>query len=457
MYTNKKNIAVFWGMLLLSAIEIIIIFAIDKLPYEEWIVKISDFIIALLISQILLKKLIAGRIITFSLFYISLVYVFHLAYVILLRISYDFGSMAYANPLIRYDISSFKGAVFYSVNSIIILYFITAILEVGDNRPEGFKKGRETFKLIDYKNLAFLLLCTTGVLDLFYFFIRIYAMFLSGYSGTRTIYSNSLIELLTYFPTAAILLLFCYHKDKIKRCRIIMMIYCLYRVIYMFCGLRGYALVQILLVLFFYYSIVEKVNLRKLIKGIVAAALLMWILLIIRENRSNGLSLEMFSIKQVGNIFFDTLSEFGITINVVCVVLEEKLLNPIGHQTIYTLLAVIPRCKSLFPNLSNEVLYSAMETNKYGGSFIADSIFDFGQYWFVFIIFWGIILGFVSRKITYFIQTKQYHKVAVCIPFLTYYVFCIRSSSITLVRYVLWTIIIMNILIRISRRLKIGW
>ena len=128
----------------------------------------------------------------------------------------------------------------------------------------------------------------------------------------------------------------------------------------MLTGMRAYAILNILIMLYLYHSSVKKFNRKLVLFGMIVGYFILSLFIVIRNTRSYGLSFEMIyegMLSSQGNPILGTFEEFGLTINVVCEVVRNVGDNGLvdyanGMQIVTSIMSAIPFVSSIFSNIN---------------------------------------------------------------------------------------------------------
>ncbi|MGQ4670797.1 O-antigen polysaccharide polymerase Wzy [Bacillus toyonensis] len=252
------------------------------------------------------------------------------------------------------------------------------------------------------------------------------------------------------------------NKNKRWNAQFILGIYIAYKFITMLTGMRAYAILNILIMLYLYHSSVKKFNRKLVLFGMVIGYFILSLFIAIRNTRSYGLSFEMIyegMLSSQGNPILGTFEEFGLTINVVCEVVRNVGDNGLvdyanGMQIVTSIMSAIPFVSSIFGNINftEYNLIERLDIWHLGGSYIADFYFDFGTKGIFGIAIYGFLIQLFSQYIEKNLKQMNYYKVAMFIPAGIDIIFSVRSTITKIPRVLLWIPIFMWLLEKIVTR-----
>ena len=456
---EAKKIPIFFISVFLS---LIFFFYIDNYSYNSfWLSEITIFIVLLFsVLFCLFSRTIPSKRLFIYIFFL-LTFVFHFSHIILEAINYDFGTNTRNNVFFRHDDFTVFMATKRGLIACIGLFLgITTYYTFFKNKLPSPSK-QTTFP---NRNLAYILIIIGVISDFSRYLNLIIEMYSGGYASVQASIVDSFYgyRLLSYLLLPGILLLILDKRRSIQKRKHILYAFILYKFLLMFSGGRAYCLLNIILAVYVFYKYNDLLKIRFNIKTVFLCFLLIQFigggLIGIREARTTGMELStviehMFDLKS--NIVLNLMSEFGITENVLCVI--EKNFQGISHngvQLLYSFLIIIPGISMIAPNLDykNAFLESNLDIHNYGGSFIGDMLYDFGEN--------GVLLAcfmcglFFSKLYEWYekqIDLKNYLSVALFSPIIIDFLFCIRSSLAKMPRMISWYVLIFMFFLILSK------
>lgn len=225
--------------------------------------------------------------------------------------------------------------------------------------------------------------------------------------------TNGFIAAVSFLPVIGLLLVLCSKKLSKTNVKRVFCVYLIYEVFYMvFSGDRRQDFIGILTWILCYMEIYNvKMNLRKILKYILFAFVVLIFLATIRTGRSEGFNnmsnfVELFSEVAQNDLLVETLGEFGGTFFTVTNVIRyypEKLFYLKGLSLLGSTLIIIPGIMtSLFPTLFyyTEINYRCKDFNGLatGGSLPQDMYANWGLFGLFFTVIAGMIIAKVMTR-----------------------------------------------------------
>ena len=316
-------------------------------------------------------------------------------------------------------------------------------------------KLKETIKNVVEPRITFviILLFLGFICDLAY---TIHISFTLGYGEVeeRDAFFN-MVRLISYFFPTSIAFLLTRQKISLDTKTTILVFFLVYKFISIFSGYRGFPVINIILVLYLYFRVCRsiKITFGKTLVLIGVGVLGVSFLAAIRETRATGVDLDLIidlMFNSDNSVLLGMLAENGVTLNPLCAVVDEKGgVGVGGWQLIISLMSFIPGVTSLFPNIDyyNLQMDTALDMRHFGGSWISDLCFDFGEVGLVpSSIIFGIVISACIGAFDSAIIRKRFVYVSFMFPVIVDLFFCIRSSIYKMPRNVVWYFVIFYIL-----------
>ena len=170
---------------------------------------------------------------------------------------------------------------------------------------------------------------------------------------------------------------------------------------------------------------------------------------VIREFRAVGFSgLNLRSVFSF-NLLFDTLTEFGVTLNVFGYVIDGNIDHNIGFCFIYDVLFVIPKVSWLGVDTPQFNIYEALDLSAAGSSYLAEILFDFKQFGYCVVFLYGMFIRTLDTQIEKHMDGKNLEKVAYLIPLGLIVLFCVRTGTANILRVFIWSGLLLYIVKKI--------
>lgn len=459
---NKELIIAAVNIIAMSMIFIFYSEIIEK-PYKTWICSIYILIIISLTIQILSLATANNRNILGILFLIFS-YMFHLGFIPLINMNYDFGETIINLPFERIGKAQSITGMNLSYLCIYALYLGLLLDSLFGN-----KKYKLKLRLINYfyvkeeEQQSFGQMLIIVCLP-FYILRTIYTAYISitmGYDAAVDLKFNAYFNIFSLFFIPGGLIYILSTKVSRKQANITYLFLVSICLLSMLTGQRSYNLMYIGLLTI---AVVKKNGLKKLKSThIIIAILLMLlvskILVIIRYTREMGMSIS--NIKKTirfiskSSSLMEILNENAITSNVVAMAIDKIKVPTGGIQLLSSFLIMIPGISYILPwfPFDKTNITDVMNSWNLGGSYIADFYFDFGNLAVIACFIFGIIIGAFFRKFYYSVNdSNTTYFAALALPF-TEIFFSVRSSLYKLPRDIFEYIIFFALFLSIYRTL----
>ena len=169
----------------------------------------------------------------------------------------------------------------------------------------------------------------------------------------------------------------------------------------------------------------------------------------IRDSRHEGVDIgtivnAMFDFKN--SAIISSLSEFGYSINIINVVLENGG-NKAHGGLLYCLLDVVPYISSFTGEGNERSMDAILGLRNIGGNVIADLLFGYGRnaiFFTSFIV--GLLYSFFFELFERAMEKRDPFILAYSFPILVDLIFCARSSITKMPREIAWYFIIIYLL-----------
>ncbi|MEH7461453.1 O-antigen polysaccharide polymerase Wzy [Bacillus thuringiensis] len=439
----------------------------ESFDYKKWLSYMTGLAFLTIFIQLLTAKYLRIKTISIAGMFIIFSYVFHFGHLFLLAIDYSFPDLSYGVGLYRYGEDIYRKAMNFSMLSMLSLFLGMMIAKkptekITENLNNDIKSND------NYKNyygiLGFILLCISFPIDLYLLFNQIKQMGTGGYSSVHEFGVNLGLRYLSYLVNPAFFLLIVANKNTKWNAKLILAFYIIYKFITMFTGMRAYAILNILIMVYLYHSSVKKFSRKFMIWGSAIGYFILSLFIAIRNTRSYGLSFERIYeglLSNEGSPIMGTLEEFGMTINVVCEVVSRVSSDSFidyanGMQIVTSIMSAIPFVSNIFSNIdfADYNLIDKLDIWHLGGSYIADFYFDFGTKGIFAIAFYGFLVQLFSQYIENNLKQMNYYKVAMFIPAGIDIIFSVRSTITKIPRVLIWIPIFMALLEKLLVRKK---
>lgn len=310
------------------------------------------------------------------------------------------------------------------------------------------------------RNVAIIVLAISIFPLIYTDLLKIFTLKSGGYMATYDTYKNGIgkyLSLIAKFARPAISILLISYKNDNKKCRLVLLLSCIYFTVMMLSGDRSTNIIYMMVNLFLYYKIVKKMKFKTVITYLIIGYFFLGFISSISMFRYSELTISsffnVFSIRSSDGIIYSCLREFGGTMKTLMYAMRfipEYSPYNYGLTYIIGLTNISPKLPiSFVDNFSNcfgyvNVFPTAYQ-NSLGGSFLGELYYNFG--WFG--IFVTSIVGFYIGKLDYMFEKEIYNKnwvkVAIITSFIPYIILWVRDyfSGIFFVGF--WMMILFKI------------
>lgn len=445
---------------------IAITFSMDSiLNLDKWLLYFSIISVIQLLMTIVLLKVLKEHIISFSVIFIVLSYLFHFGQIILMGFKVEIEFIR--NILAYVAVEDFKDASLFSFYVQIMLSLGVITLMTIKKNPELLLKRKKDFEItkqLNILNKIGIIFIAVGFFPKIYIDLTEISLFYTeGYLATYDTGVDGYLYLVSKFMNIGIYLVIIANHKKEKLAMCILFMAGGYQFFSMLSGGRGESILNIIVLLFLYFKFFGNINFKKMSIYFLVGYLILLVLNVIREIRllnnisSNDIILIVKDTSLLQPIF-ETLNEFGSTFFTVCLtVMYGKSFIDIswGENYIVTALMLLPVLGSSEGIMTSAVyLYNLpINTNLYlGGSYIGELYYSFGNMGIVFAFLIGIIIGTISLKIKKFFVEEEYLKLSILIVFVPKILWWIRDYFAFAVKEFVWSSLVIFILYQILRK-----
>lgn len=422
-------------------IIIIVCNYISTIDYNSWLVWVNTTILSMLVVHVFCAYKVFGGVFNLSFIVLIFTYLFNLSYPIELQ----FAGPEYVNQVYYkckdFNIFEIREMVYYAVVFIAILYWGMLFYEI-------IKKDRKIVEVknnhYNYKLLAILMIVISLPVDVVFMYIRLKAMLLGGYGEALSAAAEGkyYASFFSYLLIAGVFIL-AKTGDESKGNKYVIL-YCLYEMIWMFAGQRATPLICIIIIVWLNWGFDKKIKITTKIWGIIIFSMVVLLLNVIREFRGSGF--QGLSSDEVQNfsIIFDTMTEFGYTLNIFGYVIDSNVPHAIASSLLYDILCIFPKVSLLGLSTQNIDIYEALNLYDKGASYLAEILFDFKQWSYFVVALYGIYVSWLDSKFTYLIKCQDYNNVLKYIPLAVITVFCVRTGLVNILRTFVWSWILIS-------------
>lgn len=427
---------------ILTVIIVVATNSVTNMRYDSWLGWINLIFISMLVVQIFLSQRVFGKLFNLSVILLLFTYLFNFSYPFILQFGGD-EFVEQVNYKIRHFSSSeFQMMVYYPVIYLSLLFWGMIFYEVVRKPKRSINKHASESS---YKGLAIMMIVLSLPVDMAFMYIRIRAMMLGGYGEAlaTAVEGKYYASFFSYLLIVGVYLL-TQSANQSKR-NLYIVLYCIYEVFWMFSGQRATPLICIIVILWLNWGFGKQIRASQLLKAAVAGFFVVLILNVIREFRETGFH-NLGIADVIGlNVFFDSMVEFGFTINIFGYVIQDSGHHVIGSSLMYDIIHILPKVSELNLDVSDVDIYEALDLHDKGASYLAEILYDFKQFSFLVMVLYGIYVRWLDCTFAHLIQCKDYNKVLKYIPLAIVTIFCVRTGLINLFRTFVYTWILISI------------
>ena len=353
------------------------------------------------------------------------------------------------------DLTCYKAALFCLAYSQAI--FFGSFLFENSVSERKMKRSLENYSPMLLYKIGWVFFALTFPVKLYSNLIMIAAQKVAG-DYVATGITNGLVGAISYLPVIGLIIILCSQVLSRTKVRRLFYIYLAYEVFYMvFSGDRRQDFIGIITWTLCYMQIYNvKMNLRKIVKYVLAAFIVLIFLATIRTGRSDGFNginsfFELFEQVAQNDLLVETLGEFGGTFFTVTNVIKyypERLFFLGGLSLLGSLLIVVPGIMtSLFPKLFyyTEINYRCKDFNGLatGGSLPQDMYANWGLWGVFFAIIAGVIIAKVMTR-----DDENLSPYETAMYYARFYIFMnlVRAGTIELGRPLVYTYVLVYLL-----------
>lgn len=321
---------------------------------------------------------------------------------------------------------------------------------------EGIYLNKKVMRLI-----AFLFI----VVGLFFSVITtvdlIRLMLQGGYYNTFAYQAenNGIRTMLGHIWELGVIILMSLEKENKRKCRALLITSGIYLLITMFSGGRMMGLMNIAMLLFFYFKFVEKPKKFGWMLWSFIGYFALEFVVSIGLNRTSGFqdmeSTATSALTLLGNI----LGEFGGTNYTVALALEHFPTDvPFGYGLTYLLswIYILPNFGYNSWDIMSRTTYvdylKGYTTSGLGGSYIGEAYYNFGYFGLIFLIIFGCFLAWYDKKIIQHLKRNNTLKVLAYFGTMPYVFMITRSYFKDMLRPFIWIMLGSYVLYNIFSR-----
>lgn len=408
--------------------------------YNNWITLFAVIISFNAIINVFVLRKVKYKIISFFVVFLLVLYLFNFGQVFLYGFFPD-----YKTTKINYlfpESDSIKKALLFC-------YWIINLYVLGGIYVKKANKQIRTVSRRKYNKITLIFMIVFFPLQLFYIYRLMTLSSSLGYDeALHNGFSGVFVQLASLYLIGFSMLLYgTKHNKKINT--IVYILEMFFIVFSMLSGSRIYAVSSALVISLIYFSN-KKISARKIMILVFLAFVLMQFVSAISIVRNmNGFDFKLvlqYMLKLENNVLFMFLEEFGCSIYSVILPIEQ-VPSHVNYGLGISYFSSIPLFMVNIPGLNiQHFMESAcfinylQGTKALGGNIIGELYFNFGFYFSIPIAFViGIIVGKVSRRMSYLLTIKTYNLSLALITMISFsMIVWIRDYFSVLIRPIIW-------------------
>lgn len=461
-----KKLLILLLYILVLALSFIFIKQINNNEYNNWIVKISYFIVFNMFVHLLILRGQSIKIFSMTGLLIILLYLFNFGQIVMAGLfpNYVYKNFNYIQHM---DFGTLKETVFISILYLNIFFlgiiFTNTFMKGNINRSKSsnYILSTEYYqRQISYsKKIGGIILLFSLPCQLYIDINKLVLSFSGGYEAARSLSTSGIISAIGGFSyTAIALLIIGYSKSKLGKW--IFYLATFWILISMLSGNRGHQMVA-LIATFYVANKVSVIRVEK--KHIILGMLTVWLgtgfLNMIYDIRQFGISYFLNNLFQIiqqhfikDSPFLETLGNFGETIYTLYLVLAQGITPEHGKTYLYSLVSILPNIGGIFTDINNEASFvKTLDTQSLGGSIIAELYFNFRYFGVIPAFILGGLLHKVSVKIDKSFTKSDYLSIAYLLPIFIESLWWVRDSFSNILRPIIWQTLLTFIVISFMR------
>lgn len=468
---NKKNIYksdkgyidifLILSNIILNTAIISISLYIRTMQFKEWILPFTILTLIQLIFNIITIVKLEKSLFSLTTFFLIFSYITHLG--ILIIFGFDIKVILPWNPLHSLSEDVFKEACYFAFYSHFFLTFgMCLVLRKRKkdifliHKSNGIKDENSELYLTRSIGMVLIIL---GILPMLYIDINRILLYIKGnYLSTYLIGVNGFIVTISRMTEIGAMMLLIGNLKNKKKAKNILLIILFYQGIIMLTGNRGRPIMYLMTIFFIYYNFIKKVKFKELIKMLVLIYIVGFLLTFIGQVR-------MMSIDNIENFtgllrksfiefsLFKIFAEFGVTIITLgysLVFFPDTRNFQIGTNYLVSLLTIFPNIGGILKPVIDKIIYVfnwPLSIRQYlGGSYLGELYYSFGKFGFIFAIFVGMMVAFISNQINKSFSKKQYVILSTYLILFPNLLWWIRNYFGDMVREFVWIAVVILIL-----------
>ncbi|GMR70961.1 hypothetical protein NUITMVRA1_16390 [Aerococcus viridans] len=419
---------------------------ISRSVYFQWIDHYWYILMFTTVLIILMMRMLEFRWMSFSGWFLILLFVFHFGHVFLTEINYEF--------VRSYNmISAYRGENMQVTLLISFLFFLGTVLGVILGLRSSSDNSVKTVKYNKFvtREIAWVYLLVTSPFY-FYYQINILSSVASGnYMNSFNTFETGIIGDIAFLFYYALILLICsYFEDDRKFWAAVSVSFSIL-MISMASGGRGQ---QMLCILLIGLIILKKIKFNFSFLKIVGIAIIFYLImgilntigdLRLLENINLQLFVDMFVQKLTQNPIVEIVEELGGTIQTPFRIYQQvPTQTPYGYGKTFILsfVTIIPNIASILDIWLDDINFMRHITGvALGGSYIGELYYNFSLFGFFVSIIFGNVIQALSKKMEQSLDNKNYIHFIMYVPIFVFGLWWVRGNFSGIIRTMVWNAI----------------
>ncbi|MDG0888951.1 O-antigen polymerase [Paracholeplasma manati] len=405
--------------------------------------------ITILITSLIVLFLQEKTLLSFNIIFLSMIYIFHLSHVVLIVMGID--------RVLGYD-QRFYTTEYYYLQAVIYsihIYFWMSIGMIVNN-------FRNKSKIIAINNTnsrrllyTGIILAIVGIIPRLYIDVSKIILYIQGnYNYTRSFITSGLIVIMAKVFYIGLLTVMISLKRNKPMAKAILFGVIIYNILYMITGSRGESVIVILLFFFSYYTIIDKLKVKKIILLVFFGYFLLGVLSFIAETR-NILDRDLdFMLKTfISHLTSESpilrvLAELGVSIKTVFYSIEfipSVKNHTYGLNYLESIVVILPNITGFIYNKVQDLtfIYNFPNHEIMGGSLVGEIYYSFGKLGFIFAFTIGFISSSLNRIYRMSIKSQRYIQSIITLLIFSSALWWVRDYFYVMIREISWITILL--------------
>lgn len=459
-----NNVLLILSNVIVNTIIISMSLFIKEMQFEVWLLPFAILSLIQLFMNVMTIVNLEKKFFSLTTLFLIFSFVTHLGILIIFGFKIDIALPW--DPLISITPNVFKEACYFTVICHAFLTFGMCL--VLSKRKKCINSEQQKDKIEHEKRELYLAkkvgitLFILGICPMLYIDINRIMLYMNGnYVSTYEVGVNGFVIIIARMAEiGAMLLLIGNHKNK-KKSQFIIFLILVYQSLILYTGNRGRPVMYILVIFFIYYNFIKGIKFKEFINIAIVLYFVGFLLTFIGQVRMLSIDnvnalLDVFGKSFLEFSIFKILAEFGVTIITLgysLVFFPSLIPFQIGTNYLASFLTIFPNINGILFPIVNKTIYiynwpSNVRVNL-GGSYLGELYYSFGSFSFIFAIFIGMMVAFVSNQINKYIAEKKYVKLSIYLILFINLLWWIRNYFGDMVRECVWISLIIIILYKI--------